>query len=65
VTDWVVTDWGEWRKCSQVCGAETGQPCRSLSSTVAGGRPDGVVTELDTPHISRKPRTRRRDEVRP
>jgi hypothetical protein len=60
-----MTDWSEWQRCSQVCGAETGKPCRSLSGVVNDGRPDGVVTELDEPHPSRKPRTRRRDEVKP
>jgi len=52
------TDWDAYRKCSQVCGVETGQACVSLSGTIAGGRPDGVRTELARPHRSRKLRTR-------
>lgn len=52
-------DWDDYRKCSQVCRAETGQPCFSLSGTVAGGRPDGVKTVLAEAHTSRKRRVRR------
>lgn len=54
-----VTDWNDYRKCSQVCRAETGEPCTALCGTVAGGRPDGVKTVLAKPHASRKRRIRR------
>lgn len=52
-------DWDRYRKCSQVCQAETGKPCFSLNGRVVGGQPDGVVTPLDHPHVSRKLRTGR------
>ena len=52
------TDWNLYRKCSQVCGAEIGQPCVSLSGTIVGGRPDEIRTELPRPHVSRKLRTK-------
>lgn len=51
------TNWNEYRACSQVCGAKMGEPCRSLSGTIANGRPDGVQTTLALPHNSRKRRT--------
>jgi hypothetical protein len=47
-------DWDAYRKCSQVCRAETGEACYSLSGTVAGGRPDSVRTPLTHAHVSRK-----------
>lgn len=53
-------DWDEYRKCSQVCGADIGQPCTSLSGRVVDGRPDGVRTPLDRPHIARKKRVPRK-----
>ena len=52
-------DWDEYRKCSQVCRAETGEPCFSLSGTIANGRPDGVRTYLALPHTTRKRRVKR------
>lgn len=52
-------DWSEYRKCSQVCRAEIGEPCFSLSGTVAAGRPDGVRNYLAHPHLSRQRRTPR------
>lgn len=52
-------DWNAYRKCSQVCRAETGEPCYSLSGAVVGGRPDGVRTYLVVPHAARKRRTGR------
>lgn len=52
-------DWNEYRKCSQVCRAPSGEPCFSLSGTVVNGRPDGVRTHLALPHVSRKRRVRR------
>jgi hypothetical protein len=52
-------NWDDYRKCSQICGMPTGQACVSVSGTIAGGRPDGIRTELDMPHQSRKRRTRR------
>lgn len=51
------TDWNRYRKCSQVCGVEIGEPCRSLSGRIINGRPDGVRTELAYPHKTRKLRT--------
>lgn len=44
-----MTDWRCYRKCP-VCGATTGQPCRSLSGAIVDGRPDGTVTALAEPH---------------
>lgn len=52
-------DWNAYRKCSQICRAETGEPCFSLSGTVVGGRPDGVRTPLTHAHAARKLRTRK------
>lgn len=52
-------DWSAYRKCSQVCRAETGQPCFSLSGTIANGQADGVRTVLDKPHNARKRRVKR------
>lgn len=49
-----LTDWGLYRKCSQVCRAARGKPCVAMSGRIAGGRPDGVRTELSVPHKSRK-----------
>lgn len=51
-------DWSTYRKCSG-CLAEIGEPCRSRSGWIVGGRPDGVVTELEQPHVSRPLRTAR------
>jgi hypothetical protein len=59
-----VTDWNLYRKCSQVCGAEIGQPCVSRSGRIVEGRPDGVRTVLAVPHVSRKRRVRRGAAVR-
>lgn len=53
-------DWGTYRKCSQVCGAEIGEPCVSLSGRIIGGRPDQVRTALTHAHAARKRRTPRR-----
>lgn len=53
------TDWTAYRACSTVCRAPIGKPCFSLSGTVAGGRPDGVRTELTHPHAARRRRTKR------
>jgi hypothetical protein len=52
-----LTDWNLYRKCSQVCRAEIGQPCISLSGRIVNGRPDGIRRELSVPHPSRKRRT--------
>lgn len=52
-------DWDDFRKCSQVCRAPIGKPCFSLSGTIRNGRPDGIRTELDHPHSTRKRRTGR------
>jgi len=54
-----LTNWDLYRKCSQVCRAEIGEPCFSLSGRIAEGRPDGLRTPLDAPHVTRKLRTRR------
>lgn len=52
-------DWDAYRKCSQVCRAEIGEPCFSLSGKIADGRPDKVRTPLTHAHAARKLRTRR------
>jgi hypothetical protein len=52
-------DWDDYRKCSQICGAEIGEPCTSLSGRVVGGRPDGVRTPLKAAHRTRKLRVKR------
>lgn len=49
----------DFRKC-QICGALLALRCRSRSGRIVNGRPDGVSTELPTPHIARKRRTRRK-----
>jgi hypothetical protein len=54
-----VTDWDDYRKCSQICRAEIGEACFSMSGRIIGGRPDGVRTYLAVAHASRKKRTRR------
>lgn len=46
----------DYQKC-RICIARMGEPCRSLSGTVVNGRPDGVLTLLAFPHVSR-PRRR-------
>lgn len=51
-------DWSRYRKCT-VCHAETGAACRSQSGRIVDGRPDGVETLLDRPHIARLLRTGR------
>lgn len=53
-------DWTAYRKCSQICRAEIGEACFSLSGRIVGGRPDRVRTELSKPHASRKLRVRRK-----
>lgn len=53
------TNWDDFRKCSTVCGAETGEPCFTTSSSIANGRPDGIKHILDGPHNARKRRTGR------
>lgn len=50
----MTVNWDDYQKCSQVCRAEIGKACFSLSGMVVNGQPDGVVTELDHPHVSRK-----------
>ncbi len=50
-------DWSAYRRCG--CGAATGQPCRTLSSAIVNGRPDGVPAELVHAHVSRQRRTGR------
>jgi hypothetical protein len=52
-----LTDWTQYRKCSQICRAPIGRPCVSMSGKVVGGQPDGVRTELTVPHKARKLRT--------
>lgn len=53
-----MTNWKLYRKCSQVCRAESGQPCVSRSGRIVAGRPDGVRTALLVPHESRKMKTK-------
>lgn len=48
-----------YRKCP-ICGALLAKRCRSRSGRIVDGRPDGVSTELGTPHIARKRRTRKK-----
>lgn len=48
-----------YRKC-QICGVPLGKKCRSRSGRIVNGRPDGVATELPSPHIARKRRTVRK-----
>lgn len=52
-------DWSAYRKCSQICRAEIGEPCFSMSGKIVGGQPDGVRTELAAPHKARKRRVKR------
>jgi hypothetical protein len=52
------TDWDAYRQCP-VCRRPTGQACVALSGRVAGGRPDGQLTELEVPHAGRRRRRRR------
>lgn len=47
--------WLLWRKC-KICGAVSGDPCRSLSGRIVKGRPDGLSVPLDRVHRSRTPR---------
>lgn len=50
-------DWSRWRKCD-VCGAETGVECMSLTGVVADGRETTATYVVnDRPHSRRKPRT--------
>lgn len=48
-----------YRKC-KICGALLGAACRSRSGRIVNGRPDGIATELPTPHIARKRRAPRK-----
>lgn len=52
----MIVVWDDYRKCSQVCRAATGDPCFSLNGKIVNGQPDGVRTPLDEPHKSRKRR---------
>lgn len=52
-----MTDWSLYRKCYRVCRARMGEPCFTLSGRIVDGRPDGVLTRLATPHVSRELRT--------
>lgn len=54
-----VIDWNDYRKCSQICRAETGEPCVSMSGKIVDGQPDNVRTALAVPHKARKRRVRR------
>ncbi len=51
-------DWDAYRKCGG-CGAETGNPCRSLSGSIVGGRPDGISTPITHAHVGRRRRAGR------
>jgi hypothetical protein len=47
-----------YRKCSQVCRAEIGSPCYTVSGAIVNGQPDYARTPLyDEPHHARKLRT--------
>lgn len=50
--------WADYRKCP-VCKAETNWPCTSRSGEVVGGRPNGVLYQLDRAHTTRKRRAGR------
>lgn len=49
-------DWDAYQKCPG-CGAELGQPCRSLTGVTAGVGPVGVLA--DQPHGTRQRRAGR------
>lgn len=50
----------DYRKCSQVCRAEMGEKCFSLSGKIVEGQPDSIRTYLDRPHMARRLRVRRK-----
>jgi hypothetical protein len=52
----------DFRKC-KICGVLLGTKCRSRSGRIVNGRPDGVSTELPTPHIARKRRAPRKKKA--
>jgi len=58
-----VTDWNLYRKCTQVCRAQIGEPCITLSGRIIDGRPDGIRHAMLVPHKSRKLRTRNHKNV--
>lgn len=51
-----------YRKC-KICGVLLGAKCRSQSGRIVNGRPDGISTELPTPHIARKRRAPRKKKA--
>lgn len=59
VTDFpALVEWDLYVKC-RTCGAARAVPCRSISGTIVGGRPDGHSTPLLLPHTGRKMRAGR------
>jgi hypothetical protein len=53
-------DWSAYQKCTEVCGAELGQPCRELTGyTANSGSGAVVVVDADRPHTGRKRRAGR------
>lgn len=53
-------DWSAYQKCTEVCGAELGQPCRELTGyTANSGSGAVVVVDAARPHTGRKLRTGR------
>jgi hypothetical protein len=51
-------DWDGYRMCP-TCRRATGVPCVALNGTIAGGQPDGVVSELEHAHAARRRRSGR------
>jgi len=51
-------DWTVYRLCP-VCRRASGDACVSLSGAVAGGRPDGILTEITHAHAARRRRSGR------
>jgi hypothetical protein len=50
--------WDDYRQCP-TCRRPTGSACVSQSGRVVLGRPDGVETELEHPHVARRRRAGR------
>lgn len=58
--------WEDYRKCTEVCQAEAGEPCRTQSGygVMRDGTPYYPVVAADAPHSSRKLRTPRQNGAR-
>ena len=51
-------DWSRYQKCTEVCGAELGKPCRELTGYKTNSGSGAVVeVDADRPHSGRKLRT--------